>query len=82
MTIVNLMANMEKEEGRRSLESSSSNGGRYVNDYDDYDDDNTEVLVTYKVSSAAKAIQSKQALGANVLIVDLPLHGSMTQRNL
>ena len=52
--------------------SSSSNGGRYGDDDNNYDNYDAEVLVTYKVSSSVEVIRSGQALGANVLIVDLP----------
>ena len=62
MTIAELMAQMEKEDGRRGLSLSSSNGGQYGNDANDYDDNDEEVLVTYKVSSAAEAIQPIQTL--------------------
>ena len=67
MTISELMAQTEKEDGSRLL-SSSSNRGWYNDNDNDYDD--AEVLVMYKVSSATKAIRSGQALGENVLIVD------------
>ena len=62
MTIAELMAQMEKEEGRRALSLSSSNGGKYGNDANNYDDNDEEVLVTYKVSSAAEAIRPRQTL--------------------
>ena len=75
MTIAELMDQMEKEDGRMLSLLSSSNGGLYGDDGDDYDDEDTEVLVTYKVSSAAEAIRFGQALGTNVLIVDPPPEG-------
>ena len=81
MTIAELMAQTEKENGRRSLLSSSSNGGRYGNDNDDYDND-VEVLVTHKVSSSAEAIRSGQALIGNVLIVYPPPKGYMYQHTI
>ena len=68
---------MEKEDGRRSFSLSSSNMGQYGDkDKDnDYGNDDAEVLLTYKVSSAAEAIRSRQALGANVLLVDIHYKG-------
>ena len=53
---------MEEEDWRRYSLSSSSNGFLYGNGNNDYSDDDVEVLVTYKVSSAAEAIQFGQAL--------------------
>ena len=57
MTIAELVAQMEKEDGRRSSLLSSSNEGRYGYGNDEYNDD-AEVLLTYKVSSVTEAIQS------------------------
>ena len=76
------MDQMEKEDESKSLSPSSSNGGQY--DDNDYNDDNAEVLIKYKVSSAAEVIQSGQALVENMLIVDPPPppQGSMPQLNL
>ena len=44
MTIAELMAYMEKEDGRR-LSLSSSNGGQYGDDNDENNEDDTDVLV-------------------------------------
>ena len=49
--------------------------GQYGDKDNDYGNDDTEVSVTYKVSSAPEAIRSRQALGANVLLVDINYRG-------
>ena len=56
MNIAKLMSQMEKEDGRSLSLSSSYNWGQYGNDNNDYNDNNAEVLLTYKVSSATEAI--------------------------
>ena len=49
--------------------------GQYGDKDNDYSNDDTEVSVTYKVSSAPEAIRSRQALGANMLLVHIHYRG-------